>query len=113
MDAPLASIEKLFDRIEEYGKTTIELTKLRALDSSIKILTLMAARLSVVLMVLLSVLVFSIGMAWFLGDWLGKIYYGFFIVSAFYMIAGIVFSIFLHGWIKKPVSDLVISELLH
>ncbi|MBK6998135.1 MAG: hypothetical protein IPH31_25870 [Lewinellaceae bacterium] len=113
MDAPVQSIEKLFDRIEEYGKTTIELTKLRALDSSIKVLTLMASRMSVVLMVSFAVLIFSLGMAMYLGDLLGKIHYGFFIVSGFYMIVGIIFYIFLHDWIKKPVSDLIISELLN
>jgi len=113
MESPIQSIEKLFDRIEAYGITTLELSKLKVLESSIKILTLMASKLSVVLMVSLSILVFSIGLALYLGDLLGKMYYGFFIVAAFYLLVGIIFHLFLHEWIKKPVSDVIISEVLN
>jgi len=48
-----------------------------------------------------------------LGDLLGKIYYGFFIVSTFYLLVGIIFHLFLHEWIKKPINDVIISEVLN
>jgi len=66
----------------------------------------------VVVVATLFVLVFNIGIALWLGELLGKSYYGFFIVAAFYLIAAIVLHFFLLRWIKKPMSDLIISQAL-
>jgi hypothetical protein len=57
-------------------------------------------------------LVLNIGVALWLGELLGKNYYGFFIVAAFYLFTGMVLHFFLHNWIKKPVSNLIITQVL-
>jgi hypothetical protein len=54
----------------------------------------------------------NLGLAWYVGELLGKIYLGFFVVAAFDLIVGIVFYFFLHKWINKPVSDSIISQAL-
>lgn len=105
-------LEALYERVETYSKTTIELSKLKALNTTTEVVTTLVARMSVILMLSLFGLVLNIGIALWLGELLGKSYYGFFIVAAFYLVAGIVFHFFLHNWIKKPMSDLIITQAL-
>ncbi|HLP51998.1 MAG TPA: phage holin family protein [Chitinophagales bacterium] len=110
-DAPNA-FEELYARGEAYTKTSIELAKLKALEAATQIVTTMIWRLSVIVTLSLFALVFNIGVALWLGEVLGKSYYGFFIVAGFYLLTGVVLHFFLRSWIKKPVSDLIITQAL-
>ena len=112
METPVSSIESLFDRIETYGKTTYELSKLKLLETTIKVVNTLVPRLSVIIMVSLFALVLNIGIALLLGELLGKSYYGFFIVAGFYLIAAIILHFFLQKWIQKPISELIIKQSL-
>jgi membrane-bound ClpP family serine protease len=112
METPVSSIESLYERVEAYVKTTIELSKLKLLESTTKIASSLLARLGVIVMVSLFALLLTIGIALFIGELLGKSYYGFFIVAAFYLVAAIVLHFFLQKWIKKPVSELIIKQAL-
>jgi membrane-associated HD superfamily phosphohydrolase len=105
-------IETLYERTEEYSKTSLELAKLKSLETTTVVVSTLISRLSVVVMLSLFVLVLNIGMALWMGELLGKSYYGFFIVAGFYLIAGFIFHFFLHNWIKKPVSKLIITQVL-
>ena len=112
METTARTIEALYERAEAYGKTTYELSKLKALETTTTVVTSLVSRLSVILMISMFALVFNIGIALLLGELLGKSYYGFFIVAAFYLVAGIVLHFFLHKWIRKPLSDLIITQAL-
>jgi len=112
METPTNLIESLWEQTEDYGKTTYELSKLKVLESFILIVTTLVAKVSVILVASLFVLVLNIGLAFLLGDLLGKTYYGFFIVAAFYFLAAIVLHLFLYKWIKNPISDLIIHQVL-
>jgi hypothetical protein len=110
METPANSIESLFERAEAYGKTTYELSKLKLLETTNILVSSVIARLSVMLMISMFSFVLSIGVALWLGDVLGKSYYGFFVVAGFYMISGIVLHFFLYKWVKKPISELIIKQ---
>lgn len=112
MASPIILIESLIERVESFGKTTIELSKLKALEASTRITSSLVARLTVIIIFSLFMLILSIGIAIFLGELLGKVYYGFLIVALFYFIAGILFHFFLQKWIKNPVSKLIIKQVL-
>ena len=112
METQVNPVEKLFAGIENYSKTTYELSKLKLLETTANTVTALIPRLSVVIMLLLCLLVVSLGFAFYLGEILGKNYYGFFIIAAFYLVAGLILHFFLHGWIKKPVTDLIIRQAL-
>lgn len=112
METTAGVIESLFEKAETYAKTTYELSKLKSLETSTRVATSLISRLSVIIMFSLFALVLNIGVALLLGELLGKSYYGFFIVAAFYLVAGIVFHLFLLKWIKKPLSDLIITQAL-
>ena len=110
METPADLIESLVEKAEAYGKTTYELATLKALETVTVVVTSLVSRLSIILVISLSAFVFNIGVALLLGDLLGETYYGFFIVAAFYLLLGVVLLFFMHKWIKKPVSDLIISQ---
>ena len=112
METPASLIESLFEKVEAYGMTTYELSKLKALETTTTIVTSLVSRLSVILMISIFALVLNIGIALYLGELLGKSYFGFFIVAGFYIVAGIVLHFFLHKWIKKPLSELIITQAL-
>ncbi|MEI6061772.1 MAG: hypothetical protein WCR72_13790 [Bacteroidota bacterium] len=112
METRAGSLELLFEKAEIYGKTTIELSKLRLLETATTVVSALIAKLSVVIMVAMFVLVLSVGVALMLGELLGKSFYGFFIVAAFYLLAGMALHFFLHRWIRKPVSEIIIKQAL-
>lgn len=112
MEIQANSVESLYERAEMFSKTTLELTKLKALRTTTMIVTDLLSKLGVIMMISMFVLILTLGVALFLGELLGKVYWGFFIVAAFYLIAGLVFILFLHKWIKKPLFDLIIKQAL-
>lgn len=112
METPAKQIEALWEITEDYGKTTYELAKLKVLGTVTKVVTSLVSRVMVILVVSIFVLVLNIGIAFLLGDILGKIYYGFFIVALFYLIAAIILHFFLHKWLVKPISNLIVDEAL-
>jgi len=104
--------ESLVDKAEAYGRTTYELSKLKTLETITVVVTSLVSRLIVFSAISLFILVLSLGVAFYLGDLLGKLYYGFFIVAAFYLLAGIILKFFIHRWIKNPISKLIIVKAL-
>ena len=104
-------IESLFERIEAYGKTTIALSKYKALEVASNVISLLVSRLIILIVALFFVSFLSIGIALYLGDLLEKLYYGFFIVAVFYLVAGTVLFFSLRKWIKEPIGDSLISQL--
>jgi hypothetical protein len=112
-ESPATEIEQLFERAETYSKTTIEMAKLKALEATTLVVTSLVSKMAVVITLSLFVLVLNIGIAIFLGEILGKPYYGYFIVALFYLITGIVLYFRLYPWIKKSLSESIIKQALH
>jgi len=112
METPDSPIESLLERLETYSKTSIEVYKLKLLESTTRVITYLVPRISVIIMLSLFALVLNIGIALYLGELLGKIYYGFFIVAAFYLLAALILHFFLFAWIKKPLGNLIIKQAL-
>ncbi len=111
MEMPPSLIESLFERVEAYGKTTLELSKYKVIETMSVVITLLTSRFIVFIVMVLFVSFLSFGMALYLGDLLEKPYFGFFIVAAFYLVLGVILFFSLHKWIKEPISDLLISQL--
>ncbi|MHB1687926.1 MAG: hypothetical protein ACYCVH_11180 [Ignavibacteriaceae bacterium] len=105
-------IEDLFEKAEEYGKTSIDLFKLKAIDKSSDVLSSLASYLAILFIIFITMLILNIGIALLIGEWLGKSYYGFFILAAFYGILGVVLFLFRNVWIKVPISQLIITQAL-
>lgn len=108
-----SSIKDLFEEAEEYSRTSLELLKLKALDISSEFLSSCASQLVVVLILFLFILMLSIGAAFWAGELLGKTSYGFFIVSAFYVIVLLLLYLFLGKRIKRYVGNLIIRQAIN
>ncbi len=113
MEDKLNHIEPLFERAEEFGKTSLELIKLKAMDKTAEIVSTSVSRGAVILFFSMFTVIVNIGIALWLGDILGKSYYGFFCVAGFYGVIGSVLYFFMHDWIKKRVSNSLISQMLN
>lgn len=110
MDDKATILGNLQDKAENYVKISIELFKLKAIEKTADIFGSMASRITVILIFVLCVLILNIGLALWLGDLLGRSYYGFFVLAAFYLLLGILVKAFRHQWIKKPVLNYFITQ---
>jgi hypothetical protein len=105
-------LETLLERATEYGKTSIELVKLKTLDKTTDILSSLVPA-SIVILLLASFLLFlNLGLVFWLGEILGKIFYGFLVVAAFYLFTGIIVHFFLRKWIKRIVGNYMVKRAL-
>lgn len=112
MDNFTASIETLFERAEDYTRTSAELVKLNAIDKSADVLSSLLSRLTVAIFAVMFVLLLNIGLSLWIGELLGKPYLGFFIVSSAYLVISVILYSFKDQWIKIPISNFIITKLL-
>ena len=106
------SVEELFHRTGEYLETRVELVRLKAIDKTSDVISSLAASIIIILVFLLFILSLNIGVAIWVGELLGKIYYGFFIVAGFYAIVGLILLLVKDKWIKGSVSKLIIEKVI-
>jgi hypothetical protein len=105
-------ITSLIDEVKEYGKTTAELYKLKAVDKSADLLSSMIFRAVVTIILVLFFLFMSIGLAFWLGSILGETWYGFFVLGGFYGVVAIVISLIANKWVKRTIGDTIVKQIL-
>ncbi|MDD4149216.1 MAG: hypothetical protein PHE33_04245 [Bacteroidales bacterium] len=103
--------EPLVKKVENYIRTSIELYKLKTINISADLLSTIISRGLVVVPGFAFFATLNIGLSLWLGDMLGKIYYGFFGVAAFYGIVGVIVYLFMKKFIKKQIRESFISHL--
>lgn len=105
-------IATFFERAEEYGKSTIELLKLNAIDKSADVVSSLVSRLAVLMTLALSIIIINIGIALWIGKVLGESYYGFLIIGLFYALITLLLHSFRNQWVKNPISNSIIKQML-
>ena len=105
-------IETLLEKTTEYGKTSVELMKLKVVDKTSDIVSTFIPHSIVFALGTSFMLFFNLGLAFWLGEILGKNFYGFIVVAAFYGLIGIILHLFLHQWLKKHIYNYIIKQLL-
>ena len=105
-------LESLLDKAAEYGKTSFELVKLKTLDKTTELVSSLIPLTIVILLVITFLLFMNVGIALWLGEMLGKVFYGFFVVAAFYLLIGIIIHFILNKWIKRLIGDYFIKRIL-
>ncbi len=105
------NIESLFEHVKAYGKTNVDLVKLKAADKSAEIISTLVAGLIFAIIIVIFFAILSIGIALYLGELLGKPYYGFLVLAGFYLIIGLIFYSMKEKWCKTPVADMIIKKL--
>ncbi len=112
MENTILVIEPLIERVQEYGKTSIELYKLKAVEKSADITSNFLSRFIAFFVLTLFILMVSISAAFWLGDLLGETYLGFLSVGAFYGFVGTLLYFIFHNSIKRSFNNTIISEIL-
>jgi hypothetical protein len=105
-------IESLLERAADYGKTTYELVKLKTLDKTSDVVSSLIPHSFVLVLIALFMFFLNLGLAFWLGEILGKTFYGFFVVAAFYGLIGFVIHFLMHKWLKKLVCNYIIKHVL-
>jgi hypothetical protein len=112
MDDKQSLIETLFEKTKQYIDTSIELVKLRAIDKISELMANLLSKLAIFLVFIIFFIFANIGLSIWVGEILGKIWLGFFAVSGFYAFIGIMLIIFGKKWLKTPISNFIINNLL-
>ena len=104
-------VKRLYDQIEDYARSSIELYKLRAVRSFAT--SFASVSTGVILGLIFSfVLVFaSIGLALYLGKVLGEWHYGFFAVAGIYLLIAVVIYVYRVKCFKERITEYIVKQI--
>lgn len=106
------STEHLIDKAEAYGKTTLALIRLQSIDKTADVLSYLTGYFILFIFSAVFAMLLNIAIALWIGELLGRAYYGFLIVAGFYGLLSICFYIFRNNWIKVPLNHAIINRFL-
>lgn len=103
----------LFDKVEKYANTSIDILKLNAVEKSADVLSSLTSSIVVFIIFAMFTLFVNIGVSLFIGKMLEEYYLGFLIVSIFYLIVGLLVYYNRTKLMKTPLSNMIIVKLLN
>jgi len=112
MEEQQQDIDILLSDAGDFIETRTNLWKLKAVESLVDVSGELVSGLGMIVISSFVVIIFSIGLALLIGDWLGKSYYGFFIIGGLYGIAALVIYARRGRWLKDPFSNMLIRKIL-
>ena len=112
MEEKATILESIVEKAEDLGRTHIELFKLKAVDKSADVASSIVANIGVLVVLFLFITILSIGISLWIGEILGKTYYGFFIVAGAYGVITLALQLFKKQLLKMPVNNSIIVNFL-
>ena len=106
-------VETLLEKATDFGNTSFELIKLKALDKTSDVVSSFIPHTVVFILIASMMFFLNLGLAFWLGDILGNTCFGFFIVAAFYGIIGIVIHFLMHKRLKNRIGNYIIKQVLN
>ena len=106
------SMESLYEKAKAYTDTTLELTKLKAVDKTAGILGTVVARMAVLLTLLMFGFCANMALALWLGSLLGEAWLGFLVVAGFYVLIALLLHFVWQEGLRKKIADAFISQVL-
>jgi Putative Actinobacterial Holin-X, holin superfamily III len=103
----------LFENAGNYLETSVELLKLQVVNKSSQITASVVSGITILLIIIFGIFILNIGVAIWVGDLLGKMYLGFFVVAGFYILLALLLLLFRKPWLKGPVSTMIIKKMLN
>jgi hypothetical protein len=110
MEETTRLLESLLDSATDYGKTSFELVKLKTIEKTTDIVSSLIPHSVVIILIGSFLLFLNLGLALWLGEILGKAFYGFFAVAGFYIFAGVIIHFFMHNRIKMYISNYLVKQ---
>jgi len=105
-------LEPLIEKAEDFGKTSLELIKLKVIDKISDVASSLLPHTVVLIFALIFVLFLNLGIAFLLGELWGSTSLGYFAVAAFYAVCALLIHYLLHDRIKERVRNSIIKQLL-
>lgn len=112
MESKPGNLEELFQKLKEYADVRIDLFKLKGINKVSGFMSSFATLLVLIILFSAVLMCVTIGLAIIIGEWLGKLYYGFFIIGGVYLIIGLILYSMRDKLIKTKVSDKLIKQLI-
>jgi hypothetical protein len=112
MESIINLFESLFEKAKEYSKTSIELLKLKIVEKTTSLASSIVIIFIVLFCFMLFIIPFNVGIALYLGEVFGKLWYGFLIVSGFYLFVIIIILLFFRKSIKKAISNYIVRRIM-
>jgi len=103
----------LYEKAENYTKTSLELIRLKTVLASADALSTVTSRIAVGAVVAFFTLFLNIGLSLWIGKELGEYYYGFFIMALFYLIVAVILHKTQYKLIKTPIGNMIVSSILN
>lgn len=104
-------LETLLEKAINYGHSSLELAKLKTIDKSTNVISALIPQLLVASFIAIALLFLTLGMALYLGEIMGKTYYGMAVVAGFYALCAIITQLFLRKVISKACCNLIIRNI--
>ena len=105
-------IDNLLSDAGDYIETRTTLWKLKAIESLSDVSGELVSGMGMIVISSFVIIIFSIGISLLIGDWVGKSYYGFFIVGGIYTMIGLILYARRGRWLKEPFSNMLIRKIL-
>ena len=112
MENKPTGLEELFFKLKDYGETTLDLYKLKAINKISGFSSTLIVSVFLIVLLFLILICITIGFGLLIGMWLGNTFWGFFIMAAIYLIIGLVLYSNRNKLLKQPISDKLIKELI-
>ncbi|MCX6209828.1 MAG: hypothetical protein NTZ59_10130 [Bacteroidetes bacterium] len=105
--------ETLVEKATSYCETTLELFKLNAIDKTSSILSSLVVYVFILVIGFFLLLSINIGISLWLGEMLGKSYYGFFAMAGINIIVISIIYACRKQCIKQPIRSNIIRQMLY
>ena len=106
------NVELLYEKAEQYSKTSFKLLQLTTIEKTSDVISSLAVIITISILFVMFTLFINIGMGLYIGALLKNTALGFFIVSGFYFLLVVAVFIFRKSLIKIPIDNLIIFKLL-
>jgi hypothetical protein len=105
------NIEKLAGSARDYINTRVEVVKLNAAAKVSSVTSNIVARIIVGIVFVFFLFFGGMAAGFALGEWLGKTYWGFLVVAAFYLLAAVIVWLARERMIRMPIMNAIIQQL--
>ncbi len=111
MEDHLIKEDSLLDKLEAYGETSLKLLKLETVEKTADVSSSLISRLFLMIAIILFIVMLSIAVALWIGDYYGSNYIGFLTLASVYAIAVLILY-FAHPLVKSRISNFIILKML-
>ncbi len=110
MNSVIENLEQIAAAATSVAETKFELLKLKTADKISASISGLAIIVVTALIGVIAVLILSFGLAYFIGNKLGDVSYGFFIMGGIFVLAGLLVYANRQAWIHRPITNILIDK---